>query len=137
MKTASQLTSTTCEASLKLRHNDSTKIIFHNTDWSFIHSLAKGRYSTQGAKGYDPISLFKAQLLIYLEEVSSHRKLASSLRYNARLCLLYAQVIKRIDTVAIDRLVIPRAAPCMVRGIENLKKNIVTLNRSYELIVLP
>jgi len=88
MKTANQLTFTTYEASLKLNPNDPTKIIFDNIDWSFIHSLAKGKYSTQGAEGYDPISLFKAQLLIYLGEVSSDRKLASALRYNARLCLL-------------------------------------------------
>ena len=88
MKTANQLTFTTYEASLKLNPNDPTKIIFDNINWSFIHSLAKGKYSTQGAEGYDPVSLFKAQLLIYLGEVSSDRKLASALRYNARLCLL-------------------------------------------------
>lgn len=88
MKTANQLTFTTYEASLKLNPSDPIKVIFDNIDWSFIHSLAKGKYSTQGAEGYDPISLFKAQLLIYLGEVSSDRKLASALRYNARLCLL-------------------------------------------------
>ena len=88
MKTANQLTFTTYEASLKLKPNDPTKIIFDNIDWSFIHRLVSSRYSPQGAEGYDPISLFKAQLLIYLGEVSSDRKLASALRYNARLCLL-------------------------------------------------
>jgi transposase len=88
MKTANQLTFTTYEASLKLKPNDPTKIIFDNIDWSFVHSLVKGRYSPQGAEGYDPIPLFKAQLLIYLGEVSSDRRLASALRYNARLCLL-------------------------------------------------
>ena len=88
MKTANQLTFTTYEASLKLRPNDPIKIIFDNIDWSFIHPLVNGRYSPQGAEGYDPISLFKAQLLIYLGEVSSDRKLASALRYNGRLCLL-------------------------------------------------
>ena len=88
MKTANQLTFTTYEASLKLNRNDPIKIIFDNIDWSFIYSLARGKYSTQGAEGYDPVSLFKAQLLIYLGEVSSDRKLASALRYNARLCLL-------------------------------------------------
>ena len=76
MRTANQLTFTTYEASLKLRPNDSAKIIFDNIDWSFIYPLAKGRYSFQGAEGYDPISLFKAQLLIYLGKVSSDRKLA-------------------------------------------------------------
>jgi transposase len=88
MKTANQLTFTTYEASLKLKPNDPTKIIFDNIDWSFIHRLVSDRYSPQGAEGYDPISLYKAQLLIYLGEVSSDRKLASALRYNARLCLL-------------------------------------------------
>jgi len=90
MKTANQLTFTTYEASLKLKlkPNDPTKIIFDNIDWSFIHRLVSDKYSPQGAEGYDPISLYKAQLLIYLGEVSSDRKLASALRYNARLCLL-------------------------------------------------
>ena len=88
MKTTNQLTFTTYEASLKLRPNDPAKIIFDNIDWSFIHRLVGGRYSPKGAEGYDPITLFKAQLLIYLGEVSSDRKLVSALRYNARLCLL-------------------------------------------------
>ena len=88
MRTANQLTFTTYEASLKLRSNDPTKVIFDNIDWSFIHPLVKDKYSDQGAEGYNPISLFKAQLLIYLGEVSSDRKLASALSYNARLCLL-------------------------------------------------
>ena len=88
MKTANQLTFTTYEASLKLNRNDPIKIIFDNINRSFIYSLARGKYSAQGAEDYDPISLFKAHLLIYLGEVSSDRKLASALRYNARLCLL-------------------------------------------------
>jgi transposase len=88
MRIANQITFTTYEASLKLKPNDPIKVIFDNIDWSFIHPLVKDRYSPQGADGYEPISLFKAQLLIYLGEVSSDRKLASALRYNARLCLL-------------------------------------------------
>jgi hypothetical protein len=59
MRTANQLTFTTYEASLKLNPNDPTKIIFDNIDWSFIHSLAKGKYSTQGAEGYDPFPCSK------------------------------------------------------------------------------
>ena len=70
MKTANQLTFTTYEVSLKLNPNDPTKIIFDNIDWSFVHSLAKGEYSPQGAEGYDPVSLFKAQLLIYLVKLA-------------------------------------------------------------------
>jgi IS5 family transposase len=90
MKTANQLTFTTYETSLKLKPNDPIKIIFDSINWSFIHPLTNDKYSAlpQGAEGYDPISLFKAQLLIYLDEVSSDRKLAEALRYNGRLCLL-------------------------------------------------
>jgi len=90
MRTDNQLTFTTYEASLKLKTNDPLKIIFDHIDWSFIHPLVKGKYSAlpQGAEGYDPIAMFKAQLLIYLGEVKSDRKLAEALRYDGRLCLL-------------------------------------------------
>jgi transposase len=90
MRTDNQLTFTTYEASLKIKANDPIKIIFENVDWSFVHPLVKEKYSTlpQGADGYDPISLFKAQLLIYLGEVKSDRKLVEALRFNGRLCLL-------------------------------------------------
>ena len=90
MRTANQLTFATYEASLKIKPNDPIKVIFDNIDWSFIHDLARNKCSRlpQGAEGYDAISVFKAQLLIYLGEVSSDRKLASALRYDGRLCLL-------------------------------------------------
>ncbi|MDO9066564.1 MAG: transposase [Chloroflexota bacterium] len=90
MRTANQLTFTTYEASLKIKPDDPIKVIFENIDWSFVHLMAKDKYSSvpQGADGYDPISLFKAQLLIYTGEVESDRKLAKALRYNARLCYL-------------------------------------------------
>lgn len=90
MRTANQLTFTTYEASLKIKRDDPIKVVFERIDWSFIHELAKGKYSSvpQGADGYDPVSLFKAQLLIYLGEVESDRKLAKALRYNGRLCYL-------------------------------------------------
>jgi transposase len=90
MRTDNQLTFTTYEASLKLKSRDPIKVIFEHIDWSFIHPLVKDKYSVlpQGAEGYDPISLFKAQLLIYLGEVKSDRKLAEALYYNGRLCLL-------------------------------------------------
>ncbi|MDY6966901.1 MAG: transposase [Halobacteriota archaeon] len=88
MRTANQLTFTTYEVSQKIRWDDPIKVIFDNINWSFIHPLVDNKYSPQGADGYDPISLFKAQLLIYLGEVSSDRKLATALRYDARLCLL-------------------------------------------------
>src|SRR5208283_434457 len=83
MRTANQLTFMTYETFLKLKPNDPTKVIFDHINWSFIHPLVKDKYSLlpQGAEGYDPISLFKAQLLIYLGEVISDRKLASALCY--------------------------------------------------------
>jgi len=89
MKTANQLTFTTYDASLKLKCDDPTYVIFDHIDWSFLHPLVKDKYSAlpQGADGYDPISLYKAQLLIYLGEVNSDRKLAEALRYNGRLQL--------------------------------------------------
>jgi hypothetical protein len=49
MKTVNLLTFTTYEASLKLKPKDHTKITFDYIDWSFMHSLTKGKYSTQGA----------------------------------------------------------------------------------------
>lgn len=90
MRTANQLTFSTYEVSLKLKPDDPIKIIFDSIDWSFVHPLVQERYAekTRGADGYDPVCLLKAQLLIYLGEVSSDRKLASALRYDARLCLL-------------------------------------------------
>ena len=77
MRTTNQLTFTTYEVSLKISPNDPVKVIFDNIDWSFIHRLVKDRYSPHGADGYEPISLFKAQLLICLGEVISDCKLAS------------------------------------------------------------
>ena len=90
MRTENQLTFTTYEASLKIKAKDPLKLIFEHIDWSFIHPLVKDKYSSvaKGADGYDPISLFKAQLLIYLGEVKSDRKLVDALRYNGRLCFL-------------------------------------------------
>jgi transposase len=88
VKKANQLTFATYEASRKLKANDPIRTIFDKLDWSFIHPLLKDKYSTQGSDGYNPISLYKAQLLIYLGEVSSDRHLAKALRYDARLCFL-------------------------------------------------
>lgn len=77
MRTASQLTFNTLETSLKLKFNDSTKIAFDNIDWSLIHSLVSGKYSFQGTEDCSPISLFTVQPLIYVDEVTPDRQLAS------------------------------------------------------------
>lgn len=54
MRTANQLTFTIYEASLKIKPNDPIKVIFDNIDWSFIHDLARNKYSRlpQGAEGF-------------------------------------------------------------------------------------
>jgi transposase len=88
LKTENQLAFTTYEASLKLKPNDPIKAIFDNIGWSFVHTLVKDKYSSQGSDGYDPIQLLKAQLLIYLGEVKSDRQLSTALLYDGRLCLL-------------------------------------------------
>ena len=89
MKTAIQFTFTTYAASLKLKPNDPTKIIFDN-----ITGLLSIPWL------YDPISLFKAQLLIYLGEVSSDHKLAPTSRHNGRLCLLCGFTFLKIPQTA-------------------------------------
>lgn len=75
LKKDNQLSFATYEASLKLSSNDSIKQIFDSIDWSFICSLVEDKYSDTGRAGFDPVSLFKAQLLIYLGEVKSDRGL--------------------------------------------------------------
>ena len=45
MKRANQLTLATYEASLKLKPNDHTKIIFDSIDWTFIHPVVSSKYS--------------------------------------------------------------------------------------------
>ena len=69
MKIANQLTFATQEASLSLKSNNPIKAVFDNVDFSFIHQLVKDKNSPLGAEGYGPISLYSAQLLIYIGEV--------------------------------------------------------------------
>jgi transposase len=88
LKKDNQLSFVTYEASLKLSSSDPVKLIFDAIDWSFIYPLVEDKYSNTGRAGFDPVSMFKAQLLIYLGEVKSDRSLASSLSFNARHCLL-------------------------------------------------
>lgn len=83
-----QLSFITYEASQKIKKDDPLKIIFESIDWSFIHSIIKDKYTTGRELVYDPLSLFKAQLLIWLGEVKSNRKLAESLQFDSRFCVL-------------------------------------------------
>jgi len=83
-----QLSFTTYEASQKIKKDDPLKIIFESIDWSFIYPIIKDKYTTDRELVYDPASLFKAQLLIWLDEAKSNRRLAESLQFDSRLCVL-------------------------------------------------
>ena len=83
-----QLSFTTYEASQKIKKDDPLKIIFESIDWSFIYPTIKDKYTTDRELVYDPVSLFRAQLLIWLGEAKSNRKLAESLQFDSRFCVL-------------------------------------------------
>jgi len=83
-----QLSFITYEASQKIKKDDPLKIIFESINWSFIHPIIKDKYTTGRELVYDPVALFKAQLLIWLGEVKSNRGLAESLQFDSRFCVL-------------------------------------------------
>lgn len=83
-----QLSFITYEAFQKIKKDDPLKIIFESIDWSFIYPLIKDKYATDRELIYDPVALFKAQLLIWLAEVKSNRRLAKSLQFDSRFCVL-------------------------------------------------
>lgn len=83
-----QLSFITYEASQKIKKDDPLKIIFESIDWSFIYPIIKDKYATDRELVYDPVALFKAQLLIWLGEVKSNRRLARSLQFDSRFCVL-------------------------------------------------
>lgn len=83
-----QFSFSTYEAYKKIKKNDPLKIIFESIDWSFIDCLLEGRYYDKKELVYSPVSLFKAQLLIFLGEAKSNRDLAEKLRFNTKYCVL-------------------------------------------------
>lgn len=83
-----QLSFITYEAFQKIKKDDPLKIIFESIDWSFIYPIIKDKYTTDRELVYNPVSLFRAQLLIWLGEVKSNRRLAESLQFNSRFCVL-------------------------------------------------
>lgn len=68
--------------------DDPLKILFDSIDFSFIYKLCESKYHSVGRQGYNPQSLFKALLLIYLGYASSERDLAKRLMFDGRLCYL-------------------------------------------------
>ena len=83
-----QFSFSTYEAYQKIKKNDPLKLIFESIEWSFISPLVKDYYPDNKDLIYSPLSLFKAQLLLYLGEVESNRQLAEVLRYNTKYCVL-------------------------------------------------
>jgi len=83
-----QLSFITYEAFKKIKKDDPLKILFEAVDWSFIYPVLKDKYPEDRELIYNPIALFKAQLLIWLGEVESNRKLAKNLQFNSRYCVL-------------------------------------------------
>jgi transposase len=73
---------------LKLKKNDPLNIWFDAINWSFISRLCSHLYSEIGAPAYNPESMFKALLLIYLGQADSERDIAEKLEFDVRLQLL-------------------------------------------------
>jgi len=73
-----------------IKPDDPIKVIFETIDFSFIHNLVKDKYKNHrlGRQGYNPVSLFKALLLIYLGYASSERDLARKLKDMPKLSYL-------------------------------------------------
>ncbi len=88
MRRFKQLSFVDIKISSLIPPNDPLKILFDSIDFSFIYELVKDRYSKEGREGYDPVSLFKAILLIYLGFADSERDLAEKLRFDGRLSFL-------------------------------------------------
>ncbi len=70
---------------LKLKKNDPLKICLDSINWSFISQLCSHLYSDIGAPAYNPVSMFKSLLLIYLGQADSERDLAEKLEFDVRL----------------------------------------------------
>lgn len=87
-KEKQQFSFSTYEAYQKIKKNDPLKVIYDSIDWSFIEPLIKEQYYHKKELTYTPVSLFKAQLLLYLGEVNSNRQLAEILRYNTKYCVI-------------------------------------------------
>lgn len=83
-----QFSFSTYEAYKKIKKNDPLKMVFESVDWSFIYPILEKSYDNRKELIYHPVSLFKAQLLIYLGEAESNRDLAEKLRFNTKYCVL-------------------------------------------------
>lgn len=69
---------------IKLKDDDPLKIWFEAIDWNPIFSRCFHLYSDMGAPAYNPVSMFKALLLIYLGQADSERDIAEKLQFDVR-----------------------------------------------------
>jgi transposase len=72
-------------ADIKLKNDDPLKIWFDAIEWIPIHDKCFHLYSDIGAPAYNPVSMFKALLLIYLGQALSERDIAQKLQFDVRL----------------------------------------------------
>ena len=85
MKQNKQLSFAMYEASVKFA-KDPMKKLFDAIDFSFIYDLVRPFYREGGRESFDPVSLFKALLFIYMDiKIQSERELAKHLKSDMRL----------------------------------------------------
>lgn len=70
---------------IKLKDDDPLKIWFSAIDWIPIHNKCFHLYSDIGAPAFNPVSMFKALLLIYLGQAESERDIGQKLQFDVRL----------------------------------------------------
>lgn len=68
----------------RIPKDDILRIIDEKVDLSFVNKLAKPCYSTLGPIGYSPERLFRMLIVMYMENISSERKLVTELNVNLR-----------------------------------------------------
>lgn len=65
-----------------LLKDDKFRILKEKIDFSFINELARPYYGDTGPTGYPPDKLFRALLVMFLEDISSERKLEERLMFD-------------------------------------------------------
>src|SRR3990167_1000738 len=68
----------------RIPKDDVLRIIDEKVDFSFVNELARPYYSRLGPIGYSPERLFRMLIVMYMENISSERKLVEQLNVNLR-----------------------------------------------------
>lgn len=68
----------------RIPEDDVLRIIDERVDLSFVNELAKPYYSGLGPIGYSPERLFRMLIVMYMENISSERKLVEQLSVNIK-----------------------------------------------------